>query len=122
VAQALFDLHNAAVQEGTLDPHVRSWRSLKPGTNYSLEWNAHEASALKAGVDAKGSTRAPQPRATGVDDKDALVIRFGCQMLRDRNMDSATFAKAGVVRPARRHGHGGGHGFQRGQRTFRDRR
>ena len=97
VAQALFDLHNAAVQEGTLDPHARELAILVAcrETNYSLEWNAHEASALKAGVDPKVIDAVRHSRAlTGVDDKDALVIRFGRQMLRDRNMDSATFAKA----------------------------
>ena len=55
VAQALFDLHNAAVQEGKLDAHVRELAILVAcrETDYSLEWNAHEPSALKAGVDPK---------------------------------------------------------------------
>ena len=55
VAKALLDLHNAAVNEGTLNPHVRELAIMVAcrETNYSLEWNAHEASALKAGVDAK---------------------------------------------------------------------
>lgn len=54
VAKALFDLHNAAVA-GTLNPHARELAIMVAcrETNYSLEWNAHEASALKAGVDAK---------------------------------------------------------------------
>ena len=58
-------------------------------TNYNLEWNAHEASALTAGVArnvidvvrAKGAL-------TGLDEPDAVVIRFGRQMLTDRKMDS----------------------------------
>jgi 4-carboxymuconolactone decarboxylase len=97
VAQALFDLHNAAVQEGPLDPHARELAILVAcrETNYSLEWNAHEPSAVKAGVDPRVIDVVRHGRAlTGVDEKDALVIRFGRQMLRDRNMDSATFAKA----------------------------
>ena len=96
VAQALFDLHNAAVA-GALDPHVRELAILVAcrETNYSLEWNAHEPSALKAGVDAKtiDVVRRSAP-LTGVDEKDAAVIRFGRQMLHDGKMDSATFAKA----------------------------
>src|SRR5262247_166211 len=54
VAKALFDLHNAAVA-GTLNHHVRELAILVAcrETNYDLEWNAHEPSALKAGVDAK---------------------------------------------------------------------
>jgi 4-carboxymuconolactone decarboxylase len=96
VAKALFDLHNAAVA-GTLDPHVRELAIMVAcrETNYSLEWNAHEASALKAGVAAKVidvvRTRGP---LTGLDEKDAAVIRFGRQMLGDKKVDSATFAKA----------------------------
>jgi 4-carboxymuconolactone decarboxylase len=96
VAQALFDLHNAAVA-GTLDPHVRELAILVAcrETNYSLEWNAHEPSALKAGVDAKTIDVVRRNGAlTGVDEKDAAVIRFGRQMLHDGKMDSATFAKA----------------------------
>jgi 4-carboxymuconolactone decarboxylase len=97
VAKALFDLHNAAVGEGTLNPHVRELAIMVAcrETNYSLEWNGHEASALKAGVDARVIDVVRNNGAlTGVDDKDALVIRFGRQMLRDRKMDAATFAKA----------------------------
>ena len=95
VAKALFDLHNAAVA-GTLDPHVRELAIMVAcrETNYSLEWNAHEPSALKAGVDAKviDVVRSRGP-LTGLDDKDAAVIRFGRQMLSDKKMDAATFAR-----------------------------
>src|SRR5262245_12599753 len=54
VAKALFDLHNAAVG-GTLNPHVRELAIMVAcrETNYNLEWNGHEATALKNGVDAK---------------------------------------------------------------------
>src|SRR5262249_9140813 len=46
VAKALLDLHNAAVGEGTLNAHVRELAIMVAcrETNYSLEWNAHEAS------------------------------------------------------------------------------
>jgi 4-carboxymuconolactone decarboxylase len=95
-AKALFDLHNEAVA-GTLDPHVRELAIMVAcrETSYSLEWNAHEASALKAGVDAKviDIIRKRGP-LTGLDEKDAAVIRFGRQMFTDKKMDSATFAKA----------------------------
>ena len=96
VAQALFDLHNAAVA-GTLDPHVRELAILVAcrETNYSLEWNAHEPSALKAGVSPKTIDVVRNRRALeGVDERDAAVIRFGRQMLHDNKMDSQTFAKA----------------------------
>jgi 4-carboxymuconolactone decarboxylase len=96
VAQALFALHNAAVGEGTLDSHVRELAILVAcrETNYSLEWNAHSASALKAGVDQKtiDIVRRNGP-LTDVNEKDATVIRFGRQLFHDGRMDSATFAK-----------------------------
>ena len=55
VGQALLDLHDAAVTGGTLDPHTRELAILVAcrETNYNLEWNGHEASGLKAGIDAK---------------------------------------------------------------------
>jgi 4-carboxymuconolactone decarboxylase len=96
VAKALFDLHNAAVA-GALDPHVRELAILVAcrETNYSLEWNAHEPAALKAGVDRKTIDAVRKNLAlTGVDEKDAVVIRFGRQLFHHNRMDSQTFAKA----------------------------
>src|SRR5262245_50088734 len=96
VAKALFDLHNEAVA-GTLNPHVRELAIMVAcrETNYNLEWNAHEASALKAGVDRKviDVVRA-RGSLDGMNEKDAVVIRFGRQIFHDGKMDSATFAKA----------------------------
>jgi 4-carboxymuconolactone decarboxylase len=97
VAQALLDLHNAAVPGGTLDPHTRELAILVAcrETNFNLEWNAHEASGLKAGIDAKviDVVRYNRPLA-GLNEKDATVIRFGRQMFHDKKVDSATFAKS----------------------------
>jgi len=97
VAQALHDLHDAAVPGGTLDPRTRELAILVAcrATNYNLEWNGHEASGLKAGLDARliDVVRYNRPLA-GLDEKDATVIRFGRQMLHDRKVYSATFAKA----------------------------
>ena len=94
-AKALFDLHNAAVA-GSLSPHARELSIMVASreTNYSLEWNAHEAAARKAGVDAKvlEVVRTSGP-LTGLDEKDAAVIRFGRQMFRDKKMEPGTFAK-----------------------------
>jgi len=97
VAQALHDLHDAAVTGGTLDPHTRELAILVAcrETNYNLEWNGHAASALKAGMDAKLIDVVRDNRSlTGLNEKDATVIRFGRQMFHDRKVDSATFAKA----------------------------
>jgi len=97
VGQALLDLHDAAVTGGTLDPHTRELAILVAcrETNYNLEWNAHEASGLKAGIDAQviDVVRLNRPLG-GLNEKDATVIRFGRQMFHDRKVDSAIFAKA----------------------------
>src|SRR5215470_6217724 len=89
VAKALFDLHNAAVG-GTLNPHVRELAIMVAcrETNYNLEWNGHEAAALKNGVDAKvlDVIRKRSP-LTGVTEADAVVIRFGRQMFTDKKVD-----------------------------------
>jgi len=96
VGQVLLDLHDAAVTGGTLDAHTRELAILVAcrATNYNLEWNGHEASGLKAGIDAKviDVVRFNRP-LTGLDEKDAAVIRFGRQLLNDKKVDSATFAK-----------------------------
>jgi 4-carboxymuconolactone decarboxylase len=97
VGQALLDLHNAAVTGGTLDPHTRELAILVAcrETNYNLEWNGHQASALKAGIDPKVIDLVRNNRPlTGLDEKDATVIRFGRQLFGDKNVDSATFGKA----------------------------
>src|ERR1700688_1558159 len=79
VAQALHDLHDAAVPGGTLDPHTRELAILVAcrETNYNLEWNAHEASGLKAGIDARviDVVRYNRP-LDSLNEKDASVIRF----------------------------------------------
>src|SRR3954470_5347778 len=82
VAKALFDLHNAAVA-GTLNPHVRELAILVAcrETNYNLEWNAHEPTAVRAGVDPKVIDVIRRGGAlTGIPEPDATVIRFGRQL------------------------------------------
>jgi 4-carboxymuconolactone decarboxylase len=97
VAQALHDLHDAAVPGGTLDPRTRELAILVAcrETNYNLEWNGHEATGLKAGLDASliDVVRYNRP-LTGLPEKDATVIRFGRQIFHDKKVDSGTFAKA----------------------------
>ena len=97
VASALHDLHDAAVLKGTLNAHVRELAILVAcrETNYSLEWNAHSALGERAGLTPQLIAVVRDNGAlTGLDEKDALVIRFGRQMLRDKKVDSPTFAKA----------------------------
>lgn len=97
VANALLDLHDGAVgKSSSLNAHVRELAIMTAcrETNYNLEWNGHEAAALKAGIDAKvlevirtgGSLK-------GLDEADAAVIQFGRELIGKRNMSSDTFAK-----------------------------
>jgi 4-carboxymuconolactone decarboxylase len=97
VGQVLLDLHDAAVTGGTLDAYTRELAILVAcrETNYNLEWNGHEASGLKAGIDPKLiDVIRKRGSLTGLSEKDATVIRLGRQMLTDKKVDSATFAKA----------------------------
>src|ERR1700722_2228231 len=119
VAQALFDLHNAAVPGGTLDPHTRELAILVAcrETNYNLEWNGHEPSAVKAGIDARVIDVVRNNGALdGLNEKDATVIRFGRQLFRD-------FRKScGGLGQARHDGYGGRHEHLCGERLFCHRR
>jgi len=96
VGQALLDLHDAAVTGGTLDAHTRELAILVAcrATNYNLEWNGHEASGVRAGIEARviDVVRNNGP-LTSLNEKDAAVIRFGRQLLNAKKVDSATFAK-----------------------------
>jgi 4-carboxymuconolactone decarboxylase len=97
VALALLDLHDGAVgKSSSLDAHVRELAILVAcrATNYSFEWNGHEAAALRGGVEQKTIDVVRTNGAlTGINDADAAVIRFGREMLNDRKVSSATFAK-----------------------------
>ena len=97
VGIALLDLHDGAVgKSSSLDAHVRELAILVAcrATNYSFEFNGHEAAAVKAGVDQKVIDIVRTNGAlTGISDADAAVIRFGREILNDRKVSSATFAK-----------------------------
>ena len=64
-------------------------------TNYDFEWNAHEPPPYApASTQRVIDTVRTNGALTGVPDADAAVIRFGRELLNDREMSSATFAKA----------------------------
>jgi 4-carboxymuconolactone decarboxylase len=97
VANALLFLHDAAVGAGTLDAHTRELAIMVAcrETSYTLEWNAHEPAALKAGVDPRTLEVVRKGLAlTDVPERDAAVIRFGRELIGARKMSSETFAKA----------------------------
>jgi len=97
VATALLDLHDGAIVKGSLSDHVRELAILVAcrETNFDLEMNGHEPTALKAGVDPKVIEVVRNKGAlAGMNEADAAVIRFGREMLTDHKMSPATFAKA----------------------------
>jgi 4-carboxymuconolactone decarboxylase len=97
VANALLDLHDAAVGKGTLDAHARELAIMVAcrETDYTFEWNGHMKAALDAGIDAKVIDAVEHDAPLqGLAEEDAAVIRFGRELLRDRAMSPATFAKA----------------------------
>jgi len=97
VAKALFDLHNAAVATEELNDYERELAILVAcrATDYSLEWNGHAASAIRSGVPERIINVIKYNQSLqGVPEKDAAIIHFGRQLLNDRKVDSATFAKA----------------------------
>jgi 4-carboxymuconolactone decarboxylase len=97
VANALLDLHDGAVGTDTLDAHARELAIMVASreTNYSLEWNGHLQAALNAGVDQNVLDVVLGGQAlSGISDEDAAVIRFGRELLNDRQMSSETFAQA----------------------------
>lgn len=98
MADALFKLRNSVVRDGTLGNHITEVAILT-GTREqqmsSNEWTGHEAAARKAGVDQTTIDAIKERKdLTGVPEKDALVIRFGRELFRDRKISSETFAKA----------------------------
>jgi 4-carboxymuconolactone decarboxylase len=97
VANALLDLHDGAVGADRLDVHERELAIVVAcrETNYTLEWNVHAKAAINAGVDAAVIDVVRQGRPlTGLAERDAAIIRFGRELLGDRQMSSATFASA----------------------------
>jgi 4-carboxymuconolactone decarboxylase len=96
VATALLDLHAGAVGKRSGDAHVRELAILVAcrETNYDFEWNAHVNAALNAGVPQGVVDLVRENDALGgVGEADAAVIRFGRELLRDKNVSSETFAK-----------------------------
>lgn len=97
VANALLDLHNGAVGSRMLDAHARELAIMVAcrEMNYTFEWNGHKQAAINAGVDPKVIDVVRDDKGLkGLDDRDAAIVRFGRELLRDRRMSSETFAKA----------------------------
>jgi 4-carboxymuconolactone decarboxylase len=97
VATALLDLHDGAMGQGSLEPNIRELAVLVAcrATNYTFEWNAHVRGAPDVGItDAAIAIVHDGKAVAGLSDEEATVIRFGRELLDDRNVSPETFAKA----------------------------
>ncbi len=96
-AQALRTLNRAVVREGTTGARAYE-AAVLTATRESLfsesEWAGHAASALKAGL-AQSTIDAIRDggELTGVPEEDAIVIRFGRELFRNKRISPDTFAK-----------------------------
>src|SRR5262249_53591912 len=96
-ARALFDPPNAAVA-GTLNGHVRELAILVAcrETNYNLEWNAHEPTAAKEGVDPKVIDAVRNKgELTGLNEQCTTVIRLARRLYTARRVASTTCPTTG---------------------------
>ena len=97
LAEALHLLHDSVIRDGTLGNQINEVAILIATREEQMslnEWYSHEAAALKVGVsqatiDAIRLGKEP----VGLPEKDALVIRFGRELFRQRHISSETFAK-----------------------------
>jgi len=95
-AQALRVLNRSVVREGTTGARAYE-AAVLTATRESLfsesEWTGHAASALKAGL-AQSTIDAIRDGGalTGVAEEDAMVIRFGRELFRNKEVSAATFA------------------------------
>ena len=97
LAEALHLLHDSVTKYGTLGNRVDELAILVATREEKMslnEWYSHEAAALKAGIDQSTIDVVKFGKEpTGLDAKDALIIRFGREWFREHRVSSDTFAK-----------------------------
>jgi len=97
LAEALHLLHDSVTKYGTLGNRVDELAILVATREEKMslnEWYSHEAAALKAGIDQSTIDVVKFGKEpTGLDAKDALIIRFGREWFREHHVSSDTFAK-----------------------------
>jgi 4-carboxymuconolactone decarboxylase len=98
LAEALHLLHDSVTKDGTLGNRVNELAILVATREEQMslnEWYSHEAAARKAGIDPSVIDVIKFGKEpTGLAEKDALVIRFGRELFRERRVRPETFAKA----------------------------
>ena len=97
LAEALHLLHDSVTKYGTLGNRVDELAILVATREEQMslnEWYGHEAAALKAGLDQSIIDVVKFGKEpTGLDAKDALIIRFGREWFREHHVSPDTFAK-----------------------------
>ncbi|MBN1236922.1 MAG: carboxymuconolactone decarboxylase family protein [Gammaproteobacteria bacterium] len=97
VAEGFHILNDYLRRHGELEPRdfevailIAAWEF-----EQAYEWSAHEAAARRVGVpDAVIDTIKHDREIENLSPKDSLIIRFGRQLFRQHELDSATFAEA----------------------------
>ena len=97
VADRYRDVVRYLREKSGLDPKLAELAILVATRESSgqYEWNAHEPSALKAGISQQTVDIVRNKKDTkGVPEQEEIVIRFGREMLRDPKVSAKTFADA----------------------------
>jgi 4-carboxymuconolactone decarboxylase len=96
-AQALRTLNRSVVREGTTGNRAYEAAVLTATRESQFsesEWAGHAASALRAGLAQNTIDVIRDGRdLSGVPEEDAIVIRFGRELFRNKHVNSETFAK-----------------------------
>jgi 4-carboxymuconolactone decarboxylase len=96
-AQALRTLNRSVVREGTTGSRAYEAAVLTATREAQFsesEWTGHAASALRAGLSQQTIDVIRDGRdLAGVPEEDAIVIRFGRELFRNKRVSSETFAK-----------------------------
>jgi 4-carboxymuconolactone decarboxylase len=83
--------------EVALEPRLRELAILVTARELDnqFEWTAHEPAALKAGLDPAVIAVVKQRKPSGrMDEREAAIIRFGRELIRERKLRSETYAEA----------------------------
>jgi len=91
-----FEAINRALRKSAIGSHYFEICTLVAAWEYEqqYEWSAHEIAAQKAGVDQKTIDAIKFNRGLeGLPEKDAILVRFGRDLLRKHRVDSALYAR-----------------------------
>src|SRR5437899_1279550 len=98
VGEPFREMNRILRNEVPLAPRLRELAILVTAREFDnqFEWTAHEPVALKEGLDPRVLDTVKFRKAVSeVPEKEAAIIAFGRQLLRDRNVQADTYAATG---------------------------